>query len=129
MATEDNDLGVVLGQVKGNVVKLVVSLDATGLTTGEISAHFQEIYGASGSKNTVSRITDRVPEELYSWQSRPLERVYAVIFIAPRTREIPPAIVVKVRDGQVANWPFYAAVSVALAGKKGHPWALGWDRW
>jgi len=72
------------------------------LTTGEISAHFAEIYGASVSKDTVSRITDKVIEDMQAWASRPLQRVYAAVFI--------DAIMVKVRDGQVGNQPFYAAI-------------------
>jgi putative transposase len=55
------------------VDEIVLSLYAKGLTTGEISAHFAEIYGASVSKETVSRITDKVIEEMQSWQNRPLE--------------------------------------------------------
>jgi len=50
------------------VDEIILSLYAKGLTTGEISAHFAEIYGASVSKETVSRITDRVIEEMQSWQ-------------------------------------------------------------
>ena len=92
------------------VDEIVLSLYAKGLTTGEISAHFAEIYGASVSKETVSRITDRVIEEMQAWQSRPLDEVYAAVFI--------DAIVVKVRDGQVANRPVYAAIGVTLAGEK-----------
>lgn len=92
------------------VDELVLSLYAKGLTTGEISAHFAEIYGASVSKETVSRITDRVLEEMAAWQNRPLDEVYAAIFI--------DAIVVKIRDGQVANRPVYAAIGVTLAGEK-----------
>src|SRR6202000_2320782 len=92
------------------VDEVVLSLYAKGLTTGEISAHFAEIYGASVSKETVSRITDRVVEEMQSWQARPLDEVYAAVFI--------DAIVVKVRDGQVANRPVYAAIGVTLAGDK-----------
>jgi putative transposase len=92
------------------VDEMVLSLYAKGLTTGEISAHFAEIYGASVSKEPVSRITDRVLEEMASWQNRPLDEVYAAIFI--------DAIVVKVRDRQVANRPVYAAIGVTLAGEK-----------
>ena len=58
----------------GEVDEIVLSLYAKGLTTGEISAHFAEIYGASVSKETVSRITDRVLEEMQAWQARPLKR-------------------------------------------------------
>src|SRR6201996_3492770 len=94
----------------GGVDEMILSLYAKGLTTGEISAHFAEIYGASVSKETVSRITDRVVEEMQAWQSRPLDEVYAAVFI--------DAIVVKVRDGQVANRPVYAAIGVTLAGEK-----------
>ena len=59
--------------------ELVLSLYAKGLTTGEICAHLAEVYGASVSKDTISRITDRVIEEMQSWWARPLERVYAAI--------------------------------------------------
>ena len=89
---------------------VVISLYAKGLTTGEISAHFAEVYGASVSKDTVSRITDRVIEDMQAWTSRPLLGVYAAIFI--------DAIMVKVRDGQVANRPIYAAIGVSLGGEK-----------
>src|SRR3984885_4464978 len=61
----------------GEVDEIVLSMYAKGLTTGEISAHFAEIYGASVSKETVSRITDKVIEEMQGWQNRPLDEVYA----------------------------------------------------
>lgn len=67
-----------------NVDEVVLSLYAKGLTTGEISAHFQDIYGASVSKETVSQITERVVEEMHEWSSRPLDPVYAAIFPFPR---------------------------------------------
>jgi transposase-like protein len=92
------------------VDEIVLSLYAKGLTTGEISAHFAEIYGASVSKETISRITDRVVEEMQTWQSRPLDEIYVAVFI--------DAIVVKIRDGQVANRPIYAAIGVSLDGEK-----------
>jgi putative transposase len=92
------------------VDEIVLSLYAKGLTTGEISAHFAEIYGASVSKETISRITDKVIDEMQGWAHRPLDAVYAAVFI--------DAIVVKVRDGQVANRPFYAAIGVTLDGDK-----------
>ena len=92
------------------VDEIVLSLYAKGLTTGEISAHFAEIYGAAVSKETISRITDKVIEEMQAWASRPLDEIYAAVFI--------DALVVKVRDGQVANRPIYAAIGVTLAGEK-----------
>lgn len=84
-----------------DVDEVLLSLYARGLTTGEISAHFADIYGASVSKDTISRITDRVVEEMTAWHTRPLERVYAAVFI--------DALHVKIRDGQVGPRPVYAA--------------------
>jgi putative transposase len=88
----------------------VLSLYAKGLTTGEIQAHLQEIYGVDVSRETVSRITDAVIEDMNSWQSRPLEKVYAVMLI--------DAIVIKVRDSQVANRPVYVAIGVDMDGRR-----------
>lgn len=93
-----------------DVDEIVLSLYAKGLTSGEISAHFAEIYGASVSKETISRITDKVVAEMNEWASRPLDAVYAAVFV--------DALVVKVRDGQVANRPVYAAIGVTVDGCK-----------
>lgn len=54
----------------------MLSLYAKGLTTGEISAHFADVHGAWVVKDTVTRITNRVIEEMKAWWSRPLEGVY-----------------------------------------------------
>src|SRR5690349_7159635 len=97
--------------------QIVLSLTARGLTTGEVSAHFAEVYGASVGKDTISRITDQAVAEMTDGQARPLDRVYPVLFI--------DAIVVKVRDGQVANKPVYVAIGVTVNGERGHPRALG----
>lgn len=75
----------------------VLSLYAKGLTTGDIQSHLVEIYGTELSRETISKITDAVVEEMRVWQNRPLERTYAVVLI--------DAIVIKVRDAQVANRP------------------------
>jgi len=56
-----------------DVDAVAISLYAKGLTTGEISGHFAEVYGASISKDTISRITDKVVEEMQAWASRPLQ--------------------------------------------------------
>jgi putative transposase len=93
-----------------DVDEIVLSLYAKGLTTGEISAHFAEIYGASVSKETISRITDKVVAEMTDWANRPLDAIYAAVFV--------DAIHVKVRDGQVANRPVYAAIGVTVDGHK-----------
>jgi putative transposase len=92
------------------VDELVISLAAKGLTTGEISAHLADVYGAEVSRDTISRITDRVVEELAEWQSRPLDSVYPVVFI--------DAIHVKVRDGKVVNRPIYSVIGVTVNGER-----------
>ena len=92
------------------VDEIVLSLTAKGLTTGEIAAHFDDVYGATVSKDTISKITDKVIEEMTEWCNRPLESVYPVVFI--------DAIFVKVRDGQVSNRPVYVAIGVTCAGER-----------
>ena len=92
------------------VDEIVISLSAKGLTHGEITAHLADVYGADISKQTITAITDRVMEGLAEWQSRPLDPVYAVIFI--------DAINVKIREGQVANRPIYLALGVTADGER-----------
>jgi putative transposase len=94
----------------GGVDEMVISLAAKGLTTGEISAHLAEVYGAEVSRQTISTITDKVVEGMVEWQNRPLDPVYPVIFI--------DAIHVKIRDGQVANRPIYVALAVTCEGRR-----------
>jgi putative transposase len=88
----------------------VISLYAKGLTTGEIAGHLEDIYGTSISKDTISRITDAIVADMEAWQTRPLESIYAVVLI--------DAIVVKVRDTQVANRPVYVAIGVNMDGER-----------
>lgn len=92
------------------VDEIVLSLSAKGLTTGEIAAHFDDVYGARVSKDTISRITDKVIGEMTEWQNRPLDAVYPVIFI--------DAVHVKIRDGQVSNRPIYVAIGVTVNGER-----------
>jgi putative transposase len=80
------------------------------LTTGEIQAHLAEIYGTEVSRETISKITDAVLPDMLAWQSRPLDRVYPVLLI--------DAIVIKVRDSQVANRPVYVVIGVNLEGER-----------
>ena len=88
----------------------VISLYAKGLTTGEIQAHLEEIYDTEVSRETISKITDEIVADMAVWQNRPLDAVYPVLLI--------DAIVVKVRDAQVANRPVYVAIGVDLAGDR-----------
>jgi transposase-like protein len=88
----------------------VISLYAKGLTTGDIQAHLFEIYDTEISRETISKITDAVVEDMVAWQNRPLDRLYPVLLI--------DAIVIKVRDAQVANRPVYVAIGVNLDGER-----------
>jgi transposase-like protein len=92
------------------VDQMVLSLTARGLTSGEVSAHLEEVYGSKVSKETISRITDKIIDEMVEWANRPLDQVYPVMFI--------DAIRVKVRDGSVSNKAFYVAVGVTLNGER-----------
>jgi putative transposase len=92
------------------VEDMVLSLSAKGLTTGEISAHLAEVYGADVSKQTISTITDKVLDGMAEWQNRPLDSVYPVVFL--------DAVHVKVRDGKVANRPIYVALAVTADGTR-----------
>jgi putative transposase len=88
----------------------VISLYAKGMTTGDIQAHLAEMYGTDISRDTISRITDAIVEDMVAWQSRPLDRIYPVLLI--------DAINVKIRDGQVANRPIYVVLGVNLDGER-----------
>lgn len=94
----------------GGVDEMVISLTARGLTTGDVQAHMAEVYGAEMSREQISKITDAVLGEMADWMTRPLDRVYPVVFI--------DAMVVKIRDGQVANRPIYTAIGVTVDGKR-----------
>lgn len=98
------------------VDSMVISLAAKGLTTGEVQAHLVEVFGTEVSRETISKITDAVLEDMAGWLMRPLDRVYPVVFI--------DAIHVKVRDGQVANRAFYCAIGVTVDGSARHPGAF-----
>jgi putative transposase len=89
----------------GPVDEIILSLYARGLTTRDIQAHLAEVYGASVSPALISNITDVVQDEIVTWQTRPLDAFYAIIYI--------DALVVKVRDGgMVQNKAAYPAVGV-----------------
>jgi putative transposase len=92
------------------VDEMVISLTAKGLTTGEVQAHLAEVYDINVSRETVSKTTDAILGEMAEWLNRPLEQVYAAVFI--------DAIVAKIRDGQVTNRPAYTAIGVTADGTR-----------
>jgi transposase-like protein len=60
----------------------VLSLYAKGMTTGDIQAYLGEIYGTEISRDTISRITDAVVEDLIAWQNRPLDAAWCLGMVA-----------------------------------------------
>jgi putative transposase len=90
----------------------VISLYAKGMTTGDIQAHLGEIYRTEITRDVISRITDAIVDDIVAWQHRPVDRVYPVILIPGRS------IVVKIRDGQVANRPVYVAMGINIDGER-----------
>lgn len=88
----------------------IISLYAKGMTTGDIQTHLAEVYGTDVSRETISKITDQVLDDMQAWQHRPLDIVYAVLLI--------DCIVVKIRGSQVANRPVYVAIGVNLDGER-----------
>jgi putative transposase len=88
----------------------IIALYARGLSTRDIRAHLREMYDVEVSPDLISRVTDGVLEELQEWASRPLDRVYPVVFI--------DALMVKIRDGVVANRPVYLAIGIDGDGAK-----------
>ena len=84
---------------------------AKGMTTSNIESHIQEIYGLDCSDTTISRITDKILPVVREWQSRPLEEIYAVVFI--------DAILFHVRsEGQIVKKAVHIAIGINMEGMK-----------
>ncbi len=64
-----------------NMEEKIISMYAKGMTTGDIESHMQELYGIDISDSTISRITDKILPVVKEWQERPLEEIYAVVFM------------------------------------------------
>jgi putative transposase len=89
----------------------ILSLYARGLTVREIQGHLEEIYGVDVSPSLVSSVTEAVLEEVKAWQSRPLDRIYPIVYL--------DCIHVKVRDhGSIQTKAVYLVIGVSLAGEK-----------
>jgi len=99
------------GRISGGLDDMIISLYAHGMTVRDILHHLEQVYGTKLSAETVSRITDQVLDEVRAWQDRPLDPVWAVVFL--------DAIMVKVRDNHVVqNKPAYLAAGVDADGEK-----------
>jgi len=89
----------------------VISLYGRGMTVGEIQEHIKEIYETDVSKDLISTVTDGVIEEVNSWQTRPLENIYPILYL--------DCIHVKARDNHtIINKAVYLAIGVNMEGKK-----------
>ena len=97
--------------ISQDIEEKILSMYAKGMTTGDIEAHIRDIYGIDVSDTTVSRITDKILPIAREWQQRPLEAIYAVVFL--------DAIHYHVRcEGQIVKKAVYIAIGVDLGGKK-----------
>ena len=97
--------------ISQDVEAKILSMYAKGMSTTDIGDHIRDIYGIEVSESTVSRITDKVLPEAREWQQRPLESVYAVMFM--------DAIHYHVRsEGQIVKKAVYIAIGIDLSGRK-----------
>lgn len=97
--------------ISQDIEEKILSMYAKGMTIGDIEAHIQDIYGLSVSATTVSRITDKILPVAKEWQQRPLESIYAVVFL--------DAIHYHVRsEGQIVKKAVYIAIGLDLDGRK-----------
>lgn len=89
----------------------IISMYARGMTTRDIQQHIEEIYQTVVSPDLISTITDEVIQEVETWQARPLDKVYPVVYL--------DAIVVKIRDnGHITNKSLYLAIGINIEGNK-----------
>jgi putative transposase len=89
----------------------ILSLYARGMSTRDIQSHLEEMYGVEVSPSLISEVTDAVMDEVRAWQSRPLDPVYAIVYL--------DALVVKMRhEGRVENRAVFVAIGIGLEGQK-----------
>lgn len=95
--------------LSGDIEEKILSMYAKGMTTGDIEAHIREIYGLEVSDTTISRVTDKILPVVKEWQMRPLEEIYAVVFL--------DAVHFHVRsEGQIVKKAVYVAIGVKMDG-------------
>jgi len=87
----------------------IISMYAKGMTTNDIETHVRDLYGIEMSDSTISRVTDKILPIAKEWQQRPLESVYAVVFM--------DAIHYHVRsEGQIVKKAVYIAIGIGIDG-------------
>ncbi len=89
----------------------ILSMYSHGMSTRDIQYHLKDIYGIEVSPDLISSVTDKVMEDIKAWQTRPLARLYPILYL--------DAVRVKVRDnGHIVNKAVYLALGVGLDGQK-----------
>jgi putative transposase len=89
----------------------ILALYGRGLSTRDIEAHLEEIYGVTVGRDLISRVTDAVMDDARAWQTRPLDDVYPVVFL--------DALVLKIRDGgSVQRKACYLALAITIDGDR-----------
>lgn len=97
--------------ISQDIEEKILSMYAKGMTTSDIEEHIRDIYGIEVSDTTVSRITDKILPVVREWQQRPLEAIYAVVFL--------DAILYHVRsEGRIIKKAVYIAIGINLDGRK-----------
>lgn len=97
--------------ISQDIEEKILSMYAKGMTTSDVEAHIRDVYGLEVSDTTISRITDKILPIAREWQNRPLESVYAVVFM--------DAIHYHVRsEGQIVKKAVYIAIGINLDGRK-----------
>ena len=89
----------------------IIALYSRGLSTRDIEAHLQEIYGVQVGRDLISKVTDAVMDDARAWATRPLDDVYPVVFL--------DALVLKIRDGgSVVRKACYLALAIGMDGER-----------
>lgn len=95
--------------LSGDIEEKILSMYAKGMSTSDIESHIRDIYGLSVSDTTISRVTDKILPVVKEWQMRPLESIYAVVFL--------DAIHFHVRsEGQIIKKAVYVAIGIQMDG-------------
>ncbi|MFH1879018.1 MAG: IS256 family transposase, partial [Candidatus Omnitrophota bacterium] len=89
----------------------IISMYARGMTTRDIQGHLEDIYGVAVSPDLISTVTSAVIDDIKAWQTRPLSRVYPIVYL--------DAVRIKIKDnGHILNKAVYLAMAVTLEGNK-----------
>lgn len=89
----------------------IISLYSRGMSTRDIQAQLQDLYGVEISATLISNVTDEVVDEVKAWQSRPLDKIYPIVYL--------DALMIKIQqDRRIMNKAFYLALGVNIAGQK-----------